>query len=258
MFVLQKIIGILVSPLAILILGIFIAANKFRKYPWLIYCCLFLFYLLSIEPSKQLVIYPLESHSYEVENLPQGEGGQVNAIVVLGGGVSEHGIWDKPRLSLDALARTYKAKQVYDEFEGKIPIISSAGLPKPERGVPAEGIVMASVLKNLQVLDAIVEKSSRNTFENALLTRQMLEDSGEWIDAYPIILVTSALHLPRAIACFEKQGFKVTPRASHYLGSSDFVTSYGSLLPLPQNLSQISHAVHEYAGLLYYKALGRI
>ena len=258
MFILQKIIGILISPLSILILCSLVAANRMKKKnSVIIYLCLLFFYLISIDPIKQIFVYPLESYSYEKENLGPNLD-QVNAIVVLGGGVTYHGVWDRPRLSLDALARTYKAKQVYDALNGDVPIISSSGLPKPEQGIPAEGVIIASVLENMQVFDAVIENASRNTFENALLTRKMLEAKGEWFEPYPIILVSSALHLPRAIACFEKQGFKVIPSASHYLGSSEFVISYSSFLPLPTNISHISQAVHEYVGLLYYGAMGRI
>ncbi|NRA44662.1 MAG: YdcF family protein [Oligoflexales bacterium] len=256
MFVVQKIIGLLLSPLSILIISLLLAVTQYKKRPILLY--MLLLYLLCIEPTKQLVLYPLESLSYKLEKLGEEEASQANAIVLLGGGVSYHGDWDLPRLSLDALARTYKAKQLYDEFEGDIPIISSAGLPNPELGVPAEGLVLAAVLENMQVYDSVVEQSSRNTFENALLTKEMLEAQGAWFESYPIILVTSALHLPRSIACFEKQGFKVFPKASHYLGSSSFVYSYRSFAPLPRNLLEISQAVHEYIGFAYYKLRGRI
>ena len=258
MFVLQKIIGLLFSPLSILFLGLVFAASRAKKNSYLIYLFLMFFYLLCIDPTKQAFLYPIESYVYELEKESQAEEEQAKAIVLLGGGVSYHGDWDQPRLSLDALARAYKAKQVYDDLEGEIPIISSAGLPDPDHDIPAEGVVLASVLENMQVYDSLIEKKSRNTFENALLTRKMLEENGQWFDSYPIILVTSALHLPRAIACFEKQGFKVFPKASHYLGAPDFFLTYSSFAPLPANLSQISQAAHEYLGFLYYKVLGRI
>ena len=52
----------------------------------------------------------------------------------------------------------------------------------------------------------ILEDRSRNTYENAVFTRDMVDpEAGEnWL------LITSAFHMPRAKALFHKAGFAVT------------------------------------------------
>lgn len=254
----EKLMGIVFSPLCLLMLSFLISLRHLKNKPLPLYFCLVVLYLLCIEPVKQIVVYPLESYAHFIEKSAHYKQVDAKAIVVLGGGVSYHGNWGGSRLSLDALARIFKAKQIYDELDGSVPIISSAGLPQAERGIPAESIVMASTFEYLNVMAPLIERSSKNTHENALLTRQMLQSSGLWVESYPVILVSSAMHLPRAVACFEGQGFSVIPQASHYVGSPELYLNFRSFLPLPFNLTQISQAIHEYLGIVYYKLLSRI
>lgn len=180
------------------------------------------------------------------------------AIVVLGGGISTHGQWTRPRPTLDALSRVFKAHEVYLQFSEQLPVISSGGLGFPDDGIPPESLVMAEVMDRLQVKKNIAETQSKNTYENASETRKMLENKNEWRDAYPIVIVTSALHLPRATACFKKQGFNPIPVSSHYISSSEFIWDFKSFIPKSQYMAAISQALHEYLGLAFYKLAGRI
>ena len=50
----------------------------------------------------------------------------------------------------------------------------------------------------------LTEERSRNTYENAVNAKQLLGRDRSCSS-------TSALHLPRSVALFEKQGFSVTP-----------------------------------------------
>ncbi len=99
-----------------------------------------------------------------------------------------------------------------------------------------------------------LESRSRNTAENAAFTRVLVEPKpGErWL------LVTSALHMPRAIGCFRRAGFPVeaypvdwtTPRR----------LSLAPLLPSfepGRGLRELDSAAHEWLGLLAYWLTGR-
>jgi uncharacterized SAM-binding protein YcdF (DUF218 family) len=95
-----------------------------------------------------------------------------------------------------------------------------------------------------------LEDRSRNTYENAVFTARL---SG--IDPQkPWILITSASHMPRALAVFKKQGWNVTPY------SVDFRA--GLATPWPTySLGEFEKwhvALHEYLGLLAYRLSGRI
>lgn len=97
----------------------------------------------------------------------------------------------------------------------------------------------------------MTESASRNTFENAILGRAV---SG--IDANkPWLLLTSASHMPRALATFRKAGWNVTPYPVDYdTKVADYWFSYG----LYDGISAWQTAFREYLGLAFYWLTNRI
>jgi uncharacterized SAM-binding protein YcdF (DUF218 family) len=94
----------------------------------------------------------------------------------------------------------------------------------------------------------ILETSSRTTAENAHDTAQAVQPKA----AELWLLVTSAAHMPRAIGCFRRAGFRV---AAYPV---DFETQDISG-PAPtgeQRLSQLDDAAKEWLGLLIYRIAG--
>jgi uncharacterized SAM-binding protein YcdF (DUF218 family) len=82
----------------------------------------------------------------------------------------------------------------------------------------------------------VLEMSARNTFENATLTKAVVNPRPEerWL------LVTSAWHMARAVGCFRKAGFAVLP------------------WPVEQRPGDRSpEHVREWLGLLAYWLIGR-
>lgn len=99
----------------------------------------------------------------------------------------------------------------------------------------------------------VLENRSRDTYENALFTRAMVEPQpGEtWL------LVTSAFHMPRAMGLFRKAGFDVVA------WPTDYKTAGTETLGLAQDnaldsLRNLSLAIREWIGLIAYRAAGRI
>lgn len=132
-----------------------------------------------------------------------------------------------------------------------------------ERNPPAKD--MAEILQMLGVPETALwyETESRNTYENALFSRQILAENG----IQSIVLVTSALHMPRAVALFEKQGFEVIPAPADYtltqndwerLWAPDLITQLFNSLPSVGNLSTTTRALKEYIGILTYSLRGWI
>ncbi len=65
------------------------------------------------------------------------------------------------------------------------------------------------------------------------------------------LLVTSASHMPRAVACFRAVGWNVVPYPT------DFRTGTSSLaIDMLANLRNVSVAAHEWLGLVYYRLRG--
>lgn len=197
-----------------------------------------------------LLIGPLENRFERPAQMPVS----VSTIIVLGGstvgrvsgarGVSELNEAGDRLVAAVYLAQTYPAAR----------IVLSGGTGLLTQGVEAEAVTSARLLADLGVpADRLVlETASRNTIENADLTRVML---GEVNGA--IMLVTSAFHMPRSVALFEKAGLEVIAWPTDYRSTG--AEGFGLDLANPvYNFSNTSVAIREWVGLLVYAATGRI
>jgi uncharacterized SAM-binding protein YcdF (DUF218 family) len=70
------------------------------------------------------------------------------------------------------------------------------------------------------------------------------------------ILVTSAFHMPRAMACFHAVGLEPVPFPVDWQSQS-FDPSDPSTMDVSTNVRRFSEATHEYVGLVYYRLSGR-
>ncbi len=129
-----------------------------------------------------------------------------------------------------------------------------------------EAADMTALLTRLGVPETAIwqEPLAENTYENALYSRALLAEKG--IDR--VILVTSAFHMPRAVAVFEKQGFEVIPAPTDFFtaGSAvDVTTAPDQLaariyyfLPQSEQLEITTIALKEYLGRVIYRLRGWI
>ena len=99
----------------------------------------------------------------------------------------------------------------------------------------------------------LVEDKSRNTRENALNVKDLLKERHL---GSSIILVTSALHMPRAIRIFTRVGLKVTPAPADYRVAPTQGSAWFRLIPSAEALAGSTSAIKEYMGIATYKLLG--
>lgn len=97
----------------------------------------------------------------------------------------------------------------------------------------------------------VYENRSRNTWENALFTRELMQPEPDqtWL------LVTSAAHMPRSIGIFRKIGWEVLPFPVDYETSGGL--EWPSRLEVSQRLLELDAAAREWLGLLAYYLMGR-
>lgn len=99
----------------------------------------------------------------------------------------------------------------------------------------------------------ILENKSRNTYENAVFTKELVTPKpGEtWL------LVTSAFHMPRAKALFDRAGFATVPWPVDYRTSGK--EGIGLFRDNPaDSLQATTMAIREWIGLIAYWLSGRI
>jgi uncharacterized SAM-binding protein YcdF (DUF218 family) len=198
----------------------------------------------------------------EWRHLPEGDVPAAQAIVLLGGG-TQPAEYPRRMVELNSAGdRVLYTAQLYHQGKADHILLSGGNLDWNTVGsTPAED--MAALLEQLQVPASALwlEPDSRNTYENAAKSRAILEQRG--IDT--IILVTSALHMPRALALFEQQGINVIPAPTDFritqadweqLKSAGLLFQISYLFPSADNLSQTTGALKEYLGLIVYKLRG--
>jgi uncharacterized SAM-binding protein YcdF (DUF218 family) len=169
-----------------------------------------------------------------------------DVIVVLGGGVSG----SRPPLRLypdlgSASDRVWYASRLYKAGKGSR-IVLSGGVVSTGDG--SEAAAMRRFLLDLGVPEKVIleEDGSVNTVSNALYTRERLKRNG--IDR--IILVTSALHMPRSRRIFERTGFKVIAAPTDF-EVIDMPFSVFRFLPDAGALEGSAHAMKEVIGYVF-------
>ncbi|HZS84674.1 MAG TPA: YdcF family protein [Stellaceae bacterium] len=129
----------------------------------------------------------------------------------------------------------------------KATILISGG--SNHRGWPSEASVHRDLLAAIGVDPGRIrlEERSRNTCESAIESKRAAEGAAgqRWL------LVTSAFHLPRAVACFRHAGWTIIPYPAGYE-----VKGSGGLPSLADNLHLFHLALHEWSGLLAYRLMG--
>jgi uncharacterized SAM-binding protein YcdF (DUF218 family) len=181
----------------------------------------------------------------EVKPLDNPDFSGAQAIVVLGGGVHRGNGAEMPdTLGPWTLERLDFAVHAYQKLNLRIAVTGG----KPEGALTAEAMLMKAVLEgDFHVPVTWVETQSRNTFENAFFTRQLLQAN----NVNTVVLVTNAWHMRRALWSFERVGLHAIPYpAPLTYERSDRADAY---LPNMRALEESYHALHEAIGLAYYR-----
>ncbi len=235
MFFMKKFITSLILPPGILIIVFLLIAllEKKRKFiRYLAFISAIFVYLISIEPVKDLLLYPLEK-SYRVTEILNAD-----AIVILGGGVYSWGSFPE-----DASNRLFTGYILHRKT--KLPLIVSGG---GVEGKISDSVAMAVMLKEFGVEDKkiIEENKSRDTAQNALYVSEICKEKS----FKKVILVTSAYHMKRAVKIFKQAGLEVLPYPADFKQSNHY--NIYSFLPKFGNFALSSKAIREYVALMVY------
>ncbi len=186
-----------------------------------------------------------------------------DAIVVLGGGTQQ---WLPPRPWHEvgeAGDRVLYAARLYRAGVAPIVVVSGGRGTLDNPGMVPEANAMQDMLVDLGVPNEaiVVEGVSRNTYENGVESARLLE-AHRWRH---ILLVTSALHMPRAYAVFARYDLEITPAPTDYLlthSDWDFYTQPDALvmlmnvLPKAEYLEITERVIKELIGITVYRSRG--
>jgi len=180
-----------------------------------------------------------------------------DVIVVLGGGVAGKGtLRPADELSSSSIKRTVCGVELFSRAVAPRILFSGYGWDF-SGDEPSEGTIMKAFAVQLGVpADAIlVEDRSRNTYENAIESKRMVGNAS-------VLLVTSAVHIPRALGLFRRQGLDATPFPCGYLVANRPSDAWEGdpfdLIPDIDALWKSTVAITEFFGLLVYRVRGLI
>lgn len=175
----------------------------------------------------------------------------VQVVVILGGGVSAA---LPPRLESDlsdAADRVWTgARMVLAGKAGAI-LVSGGGLgpnAPPDKQPEAEATVPFLLALGVPRNVILLETKSMNTIENAQRSAEQLRD----LEVERVALVTSAIHMPRAMHAFRHAGIEPVPVPTDFQG----VDPGGGpmrFLPSAGALAQNSAVIKEMIGMVYYR-----
>ncbi|MEJ7777981.1 MAG: YdcF family protein [Daejeonella sp.] len=133
-------------------------------------------------------------------------------------------------------------------------IIISGGSGSMVNDLRESTLTKEFLVKNCGVPDSVilVDTISRNTYENAVETRKIMKDHG----IKTTLLVTSAFHMRRAKACFDKLNIATDIYPTDILSSKQEYYPSDLIIPGTDNIEKWEILMHEIVGILMYKIKG--
>jgi uncharacterized SAM-binding protein YcdF (DUF218 family) len=254
-FILSKALGFFAWSsnifMAIGLAGLVLLCTRWtRLASWLVVTGLVLLAIAGYSPLGNVLIVPLEDRF----PLWDASRGPPDGLVVLGGVISPEVSVARNAISIEEtaeritfaaeLARRYPNARIVVSG-GSSALIFDGGVEAPFAKTELEALGVASGR-------IAVEDQSRNTIEKAEFSRRLADPKpGErWL------LVTSAYHMPRAMAAFRLAGFPVEacPVDWRTRGPIDLGRPFGLL---SDGLHRTDTAFHEWVGLLAYRLTGK-
>lgn len=253
-FTLSKVLWFLVSP-DFLLLAAILAGTVLLWSPWpragrvVVSIAAMAALVVATLPLGQTLIRTLEDRFPVVRVLPA----HVDGIVALGGVVDQFVTAARGQVALTGAAERLTELAALARRYPDAKLVFTGGSGDLFRQDVKEADVIEPLLSalGLDPTRVIVESQSRNTHENAVLTHALAapKEGETWL------LVTSAFHMPRAIGCFRRAGWRVVayPVDFNTAGNEPFRLSFN----LSGGIAALGGGIHEWLGLMFYWLSGR-
>ncbi len=244
LFAIKKLLAGLLMPLSLLLIALLLAlllyarGKKIAAFLMTVFAVLSI-YVLSLPMTARYLASPLE-FTYQAY---QGE--PVQAVVVLGGGHdSDPRVPQTSILNHISYVRLSEGVVVYQQNPGAALLLSGYG--GRDALSHADAAAQLAIRLGVNPEDIKRNPSARDTREEAQGWRSELADKR-------FALVTSAIHMPRAVRLFEQAGLgeQLVPAPTNYLSSGKRPIHWRDFLPTAYALRITEAAWHEYLGTMW-------
>jgi uncharacterized SAM-binding protein YcdF (DUF218 family) len=190
---------------------------------------------------------------YEPHRIIIQKGKSYSAGIVLGGMAGFNrkgeGIWS------NGVERFIETEKLYHQgIIQKIIVSGGSGELLQQEFKEANFIRDQLIASGVNENDIIIETNSRNTYENAIFVKKMI-DSLHF--PAPYLLITSAIHMPRAEKVFNKAEIKIIPYPCFFSTHSSKYIIQRILIPDISRLYDWSFFFKEIIGLKIYELTGK-
>lgn len=204
-------------------------------------------------PIGSAFLLPLENR-FAVRTIDQAPVQDIAGIIILGGFETVDVTARRGVLALNESAERLTTGIRLAKRLPTADVIFTGGVAELWGDTPSAAKPVGAYLADLGIArDRIkLEAASRNTFENARMTYELIKPAPEG----RYLLVTSAYHMPRAVGVFRAAGFQIDAWPVDYrVADADALWDMND--SLPAGLARFDVACREWLGLAAYFALGR-
>ena len=251
----RHIMEALLNPFFLIWLGLILCVIYlfYKKcQPWITNTLLILMIALTICSTgffPRLLTHVLEHTYHPISNITP----DISNIVVLGGGqFNDSELLAHDLLFTASIKRVMEGIRLYRALKQPKIIFSGGGYGSASGQTEASRMRALSHLFNIPENNIILEEDSINTEDEAKILRPQLGDK-------PFYLVTSAIHMPRAMHLFQYYGMNPIPAPTDFTLYWQDERWQKTWLPNPQNLVFVNIAWHEMLGRIWFemKSMGK-
>lgn len=250
MFLFKKIAGALLLPVSLSVImmlaGWFLLYSRKRQRVArvLILTGMIILLIPALGFFSDLLLRPLESRYQPLDTLET----PVSYVVVLGGGITLDGdSAGKARPSRASLARLAEAVRLYKLAPGSNMILCGGSIFGQAK--ECEALAESARILGVRPKDIIMECQSLDTGDQSRLVKPL-------VGGRPFVLVTSAAHMPRAMALFRKQQMEPVPAPADFLPRDR--DDPRRFIPRVSALVKSETALYEYLGMAWAWLRGEI
>lgn len=252
-FFLSKALGYLITPLVmislLLIATVFVRSKKWKRITLIGALALTLFFSNGFIANEVVNLW-------ELPTKPFTEVKSYEAAILLTGVAVNRPTYPQDRVYFFIGAdRVTHTLQLYKLGLAKKIIISGGKTKLKVDGLP-ESTRLKSVLVLMGVPDSVIftDTKSDNTFENAVESKRILDSLK--ISYNKCLLVTSAFHMRRAVACFKKAGAEMDYFTCDFRGQPRKISFDMLFVPKLDAMLIWQKLLKEWVGLLVYTLVG--
>ena len=244
--------GLLLLGVVAGVAGLYVPLLERWARRWLVALCL-LYVVLAMPAVSRWLERGTRPTFAQIDSPADAQG--ATAVVVLGNGLVAYGY---DGFALESLTR----RTAYNAIEGArlyrllhpAVVIASGGLADPTVHRRSEAEALRDALMSLGVPGGaiVVEPNSSNTADQARMVAPLLRGHARFA------LITTPIHMPRALALFRGRGLDPVPAPSRIDYPAEWQRSFLRFVPMSTALRASEFSMHEYLGIAYAKSRGWI